>query len=329
MIIPTYDESTVITEKLQSLKRTDYPHEKLEVIIVDGSSTDNTVSKAKRYLKDNGFPFEIKILEEKERSGKAKALNFALKHAKSEIIATSDADSYWEPSALRKAISYLADPRVGAVSGREKIINEGQNTLTLAESKYRDLFYTMRLGESKLHSTQMFLGELAIYKREVFEKFNDEKGSDDNGTIVDIISNGYRTIFVPEAVFYDTAPDSIRDRISLKRRRALHLIHALVKAVKLKTEKRFSQPSLIVYTNFFIHTINPFLTLPLIFGAAYLAYAFPLLLLFIIPILVFKRLRTTFISYLPDNLALMIAVTDYMRGKERVVWTKIEGMRKS
>jgi len=135
MIIPTYDESTVITEKLQSLKRTDYPHEKLEVIIVDGSSTDNTVTKAKRYLKDNGFPFEIKILEEKERSGKAKALNFALKHAKSEIIATSDADSYWEPSALRKAISYLADPKVGAVTGREKLINEGRNTLTLAESQ--------------------------------------------------------------------------------------------------------------------------------------------------------------------------------------------------
>lgn len=328
MIIATYNESAVIEKKLQNVKGMDYPHEKLEVIIVDSCSTDNTANMAKRYLKDNMFPFEIKILEEEERRGKAKALNFALKHAKSQIIATSDADSYWEPSALRKAMSYLADPQVGAVTGREKFLNLNQNVLTLAEGMYREIYNTLRIGESKLHSTLMFQGELSIYKRWVFEKFNDERGSDDSGTVTNIINNGYRTIFVPEAVFFDLAPYTWKGRVSLKKRRALHLIYALTRSVKLKNEKRFPQPSLILYANFFIHLMNPFLILPLLLGMMYLVYTFPLLLLLAIPCFLFKRFRTLLVSYVTSNLALILAVLKYVKGDEQVIWKKVEEMRR-
>jgi len=327
MIIPTYNESTVITEKLQSLKGIDYPHEKLEVIVVDSSSTDNTASKAKRYLKDNGFPFEIKIIEEKERKGKAKALNFALEDAKSQIIATSDADSYWEPSALRKAISYLADPQVGAVTGKEEFLNPNQNVLTLAEGMYRQVYNTLRVGESKIHSTLFFQGELSVYKREAFEKFNDEKGSDDSGTVKNIIACGYRTIFVPEAAFSDMAPYTWKGRIVVKERRALHLIHALVGAAKLKKQKRFPQPGFIVYANSFIHLINPFLSVALLIGAICLMCMFPLLLLFTLPSFLLKKSRVLIVSYLTSNLALILAVLGYIRGEEQIVWKKTDEMR--
>ena len=327
MIIPTYNESSVIMRKLQNLKKIDYPNEKLEIIIVDSASTDKTANIAKNYLKNNEFPFEIEILIERERRGKANALNFALEHAKNEIIATSDADSYWEPSALRKAICYLADPKVGAVTGREEFINVDQNILTLGESTYRNIYYEMRLGESKLHSTQIFQGELSIYKRWVFEKFNDKNGSDDCGTVVNIISNGYRTIFVPEAIFYDLAPSEIKDRIYLKKRRALHVIHALSRANRLKIENKFPQPSRILYANFFIHIINPFLILPLILGIIYLFYKFPLFLLVSILFFISKKFRILFISYLTSNLALIMAVFGYFKGGKEIVWKKIDGMR--
>jgi biofilm PGA synthesis N-glycosyltransferase PgaC len=328
MIIPTYNEASVITKKLQSLKGIEYPPEKLEVIIVDSSSTDNTSGIAKEYLKSNVFPFKIKILEEKERGGKAKALNLALKQTENQIIATSDADSYWEPSALRRALSYLADPKVGAVTGREEFLNLNRNTLTLAEGMYRRVYNTLRIGESKIHSTQFFQGEFSIYKRWVFEKFNDAKGSDDSGTVKNVIANGYRTIFVPEAVFSDLAPSTLRGRTDLKQRRALHLIHALVGAAKLKREKKFPQPAFILYANFFIHLINPFLIFAFLATVAYLIYLFPLLLLFIFPPLFIKKVQILVVSYLTSNFALILSVLRYIRGEEQSVWKKIDEMRR-
>jgi biofilm PGA synthesis N-glycosyltransferase PgaC len=328
MIIPTYNESNVVVKKLQSLKGIVYPHEKLEVILIDSCSTDNTASIAKSYLKDNEFPFEIKILEEKERSGKSKALNFAMKHAKGQIIATSDADSYWDPSALRNAVSYLADPQVGALTGREELLNLNQNVLTLSEGMYRNVYNTIRIGESKIHSTQFFQGELSLYKREAFKKFNDEKGSDDSGTVKNIIASGYRTIFIPEAVFSDVAPYSWKGRFSLKERRALHLIHALVGAVKLKREKRFPQPGFILYANFFFHVINPFLILALLSGAIYFICLFPWLLLLSLPLFLLKKSRILTVSYLTSNLALIWAAFKYVRKDEQIVWKKIDEMRR-
>jgi biofilm PGA synthesis N-glycosyltransferase PgaC len=331
IIIPTYNESSVIAEKLQNLKGLLYPREKLEVLLVDSCSTDETVNIAKKYLQDNEFPFEIKILEEKERSGKAKALNFALKHASGQIVATSDADSYWEPSALQKATSYLADPQVGALTGKEKFLNLNQNVMTVAEGMYRDIYNNLRIGESKIHSTQFFQGELSLYKREAFQKFNDEKGSDDSGTVKNIISRGFRTIFIPEAVFSDRAPYTWKGRLDLKERRALHVVHALVGAAKLKRKKRFPQPAGILYANCFIHLINPFLIFAFPVGIICLAYMFPymflLLLLLSLPVFLAKKARILLISYLTSNLALVRANLKYMRGEEQVVWKKIDEMR--
>ena len=85
--------------------------------------------------------------------------------------------------------------------------------------------------------------------------FNEEKGSDDTGTVINIIKKGYRTIFVPEAVFWDIAPYSFRSRVNLKMRRALHVMIALDKAVKLKRKKMFPQPSIILYSNYYIHIL--------------------------------------------------------------------------
>ena len=174
----------------------------------------------------------------------------------------------------------------------------------------------------------MFQGEFSIYKRWVFKKFNDERGSDDSGTVRNVISSGYRTIFVPEAVFFDLAPYTWKGRISLKKRRALHLIYAFTEAVKLKIRNKFPQPSLILYTNFFIHVINPFLVFPLFFVMMYLVYEFPLLILFTVPFFFFKKFRILLISYVTSNLSLILAVLGYIKGDEQIVWKKIEEMRR-
>jgi len=327
MIIPTYNEASVIVKKLQNIEKLDYPKEKLEVIIVDSASRDTTVDMAKKYVKKNGFPFKILILEEEERRGKGKALNFALQYSKGEVIATSDADSYWEASALRKALRYMAYPQIGAVTGREILINLNRNDYTTAEGLYRKFYNTLRIGESKYYSTLIFQGEFAVYKREVFEKFEDEKGSDDTGTVINIISKGLRCIFVPNAVFHDMAPSTWKGRMTVKTRRAQHLIYALTKAVKLKIKRRIPMSSLIIFVNFFLHVINPLLSIALLGSLIYLLYEFPLFLVCIPLLFLSRKLRAFLLSYISNNIALVLAIFRCIKGDRQDIWQKVPEMR--
>ena len=332
LIIPTYNEASVISRKLENVQNIDYPEDKLQVILVDSASTDGTLAVCKNRLEKNNFRFSIKLLSEKQRLGKSHALNTALEFADGEIIATSDADSFWEPDALRKAVSFFADPSVGAVTGREELINLEKTVHTLSEGIYRKFYYVLRLGESKVNSTLIFQGELSLYRRTALEKFEDKAGySDDTGTVVNMISKGYRCIFAPEAVFHDTAAFSLHGRLMLKSRRAQHLISGITHSLKLKVGGKLPLSSAVILFNFHMHVISPLLLMltVLVFATAMVLYFQTLwyLLLLGIPLLMLNKSRVFILSYLTSNLALVIGMMQHFTRKREVAWRKIKEMR--
>lgn len=332
LIIPTYNEASVISRKLENVQNIDYPVDKLQVILVDSASTDGTLAVCKNWLEKNNVHFSIKLLSEKQRLGKSHALNTALEFADGEIIATSDADSFWEPDALRKAVSFFADPSVGAVTGREELINLEKTVHTLSEGIYRKFYYILRLGESKANSTLIFQGELSLYRRSAFEKFEDKAGySDDTGTVVRIISRGYRCIFVPEAVFHDIAAFSLRGRLMLKSRRAQHLISGITHSLKLKIGGRLPIPSAVILFSFYMHLISPLLLMStaLVFVIALVLHfqTFWFLIPLSVPLLVFKKSRVFISSYLTSNIALIIGLIRHFTGRREAAWRKIKEMR--
>ena len=329
LIIPTYNEASVIGKKLENTQQIDYPEDKLQVILVDSASTDDTLGVCERFLEKNSLPFPIKLLHEEKRMGKSHALNKALEYAEGEIIAISDADSFWEPDSLRKIVPFFSDPSVGAVTGREELINLEQTIHTLSEGVYRKFYYTLRLGESKVHSTLIFQGELSLYRRSVLEKFEDRAGySDDTGTVINIVSRGYRCIFIPEAVFHDTAAYSLHGRLVLKSRRAQHLIAGILESVKFKIQRKLPLSLAIVLFNFYMHVISPLLLISTALMVVLYLHTFWYLipLLVILPLL-FKKSRNFIISYLTGNVALIIGLIRHIRGKKEATWRKVEEMR--
>ena len=332
LIVPTYNEVSVIEKKLENIQELDYPRNRLRVIVVDSASNDGTLEVCKAFLAKNNLRFPITLISEKERLGKSHALNFALKHADGEIIATSDADSFWDRDALRKAVSYFADPSIGAVTGREKLINIQKSVHTMSEGLYRGFYYTLRLGESNIHSTLIFQGELALYRKNAFQEFENKPGySDDIGTVINIVSNGYRCIFVPEAVFYDTAAFSLRGRLMLKSRRAEHLIAGVVRSLRLKMEKKLPLSSAVVFFNFYLHVISPLFLIVTLLTTA-IAYVIDFrflwfLVFFLVPLFVMEKLRVFAFSYLTSNIALIMGLLPYITKKRSAAWQKIDEMR--
>jgi biofilm PGA synthesis N-glycosyltransferase PgaC len=333
LIIATYNEAAVITKKLENVQELDYPENKLQVIVVDSNSNDGTLEACKGFLEHVSFRYPIKLVSEEERLGKSHALNTALEFAEGEIIATSDADSFWERDALRKAVSFFADDSVGAVTGRENLLNLDKSVHTASEGLYRGFYYTLRLGESKIHSTLIFQGELSLYRRNSFDRFEDRPGySDDTGTVINLVSKGYRCIFVPDAAFYDTAAYSLNGRLMLKSRRAQHLIAGIFQSLRFKLNGHLDLPWSIVLFNFYLHVLSPLLAFSVLLAAvAVLIVNFQFL--WFVPILLvaalfFKKFRLFALSYFTSNVSLLIGLFQHLAKRRAVSWRKIEEMRK-
>src|SRR3989339_1287218 len=70
IIIPAYNESEYISDSLRSVLSLNYPKNKLEIIVVDDASTDNTLEIVKRFESSNVRVFT------KKNAGKGAALNY-------------------------------------------------------------------------------------------------------------------------------------------------------------------------------------------------------------------------------------------------------------
>jgi cellulose synthase/poly-beta-1,6-N-acetylglucosamine synthase-like glycosyltransferase len=331
LIISAYNEAGVIANKLKNVQEMDYPSDKVQVIVVDSASTDGTLEICKDFIVKNNLKFPVTLLSEERRMGKSHALNYALKYATGEITATSDADSFWDKCALMNAVSYFSDPSIGAVTGREELSNSQKNIHTKSEALYRGFYYTLRNGESQIHSTLLFQGELSLYRREAFSGFEDKPGySDDIGTIINIISRGYRCIFAPDATFTDTAAFSLNGRLKLKSRRAEHLISGMVSSLKLKMQSHLPISWVVVLFNFYLHIISPFIFFGALIATGIMYFVFFQSLWFLgfsLFLLLFKKPRIFITSYFTSNLALILGLIPIITKKRKTTWQKIDEMR--
>ncbi len=129
IIIPAFNEEDTLEKCIKSVLNADYPKDKLEVIIVDDGSIDNTYNIALSLLKNGN---RLRVFTKKNQ-GKAAALNFGIAKAKNDIIATLDADSYIEKNTIWRMLPYFKDKQVAAVTAAVKIVeqksNKGRNVI--------------------------------------------------------------------------------------------------------------------------------------------------------------------------------------------------------
>src|SRR5215217_1674 len=117
IITPSYNQAPYIEKTIQSVLSQDYP--RIEYLIVDGGSTDDTVNIIKKY--------ENKIAgwtSEKD-GGQTDAINKGLARVTGDILAWINSDDTYEPGAVSAAVKYLQEhPEVGMVYGDCNFINE-------------------------------------------------------------------------------------------------------------------------------------------------------------------------------------------------------------
>jgi len=258
VIVPTYNEAKLIEKKLDNIYEQKYPRDKMEVIVIDSASTDETPEKVKQWASKHP-DLNLKLIQEPERRGKAHALNTALRHTTGDKVIITDVDAWWTSrNTLNETMKWLADPIVGAVSCLKKPATPG---LAGIEEGYRKYYNTLRLVESKVWSTPIFHGELAAFKKNLLHKlggFPTHIGADDSHTATRIALAGYRAVMPENVLCIETIPR--RNYHAWRIRRAQHLIQHFTKTLRMlrQASKNFRQ---ILVIESFLHLVNPYILL--------------------------------------------------------------------
>jgi len=120
VLIPAYNEETVIVRTIRSVLNSDYKN--LRVIVVDDGSLDRTAEVAAAAYAPEIAAGHVQVLI-KRNEGKAAALNYALDRIDEEIFVGIDADTVIAADAISKLIPHFEDPQIGAIAGNAKVGN--------------------------------------------------------------------------------------------------------------------------------------------------------------------------------------------------------------
>lgn len=165
IVLPAYNEGKYIADCLQTITELDYPKNSLEVIVVDDGSTDDTFKIAKSFEQKSSL---IKAYT-KKNGGKGAALNFGIKMASGELVATMDADSYLTKNVLKELVPYFDDPLVMAATPAVKIRESNNFLKELQRVEYMMILFSRKLL-SYIDSVPVTPGPFSIFRSSVFEK---------------------------------------------------------------------------------------------------------------------------------------------------------------
>ena len=114
IIMPVRNEARTITEALDAIARQDYPPDRIEVVIIDGNSTDQTATIIREWMKHDT---RIKFIEGPYNC--PAAMNIGIRESQGSIVAKIDGHGYVNPSFLRVAVNFLIEhPMCAGVGGR-------------------------------------------------------------------------------------------------------------------------------------------------------------------------------------------------------------------
>jgi cellulose synthase/poly-beta-1,6-N-acetylglucosamine synthase-like glycosyltransferase len=214
LIVAAHDEQGVIGAKVGNALALDYPRELLETIVACDGCADDTAERARRAGAD--------LVLELPRGGKIAAQDAAVERARGEIVAFSDANSLWEPGALRELVGAFDDPRVGYACGRVRFVRSADGEgATNQEGVYWRYEMALRARESRLRSITAGNGAIYATRRDSYIVVDPIMGHD-LSLPFNIVKRGLRAVDVPGAHATEKMVPSIEGEWRRKRRMMSH-----------------------------------------------------------------------------------------------------------
>jgi cellulose synthase/poly-beta-1,6-N-acetylglucosamine synthase-like glycosyltransferase len=211
VVVAAYDEEDVIARKVANVLASDYPRERLELIVASDGSADRTVERAREAGAD--------LVLDLPRGGKVRAQDQAVERASGEIVVFSDANATLAPDALARLVERFAeDPGLGYVCGQVRFTTEdGSNQ----EGVYWRYEMAVRELESRIGDVTAGNGALYATRRESYIAVDPRMGHDLSFPF-NMVKRGWRAKYEPAAVANEKATPSNESEFRRKRRMMSH-----------------------------------------------------------------------------------------------------------
>ncbi len=129
VIIPTYNYAIYISFAIDSILKQDYPKDKIEIIVVDDGSTDNTIEVLEKYISNGLIKYYYQI-----NKGKAEATYNAIQKTTGKYIFNLDADDIFLPDKIKKVVDiFEIDSTIVHVGNPASRIYGNENKLNVYE----------------------------------------------------------------------------------------------------------------------------------------------------------------------------------------------------
>lgn len=238
IVVAAHNEEADLPGKLTNLLASDYPADRIEVIVASDGSTDRTVELARTIDR-------VTVLD-LPRTGKAGALNSAIGVATGEIVVFTDANSMLDPGSLQALVAPFADDRVGGVAGNQVYTRPDAGGVD-GELAHWSVDRMLKVAASRSGSVVSATGALYAVRRELVDPVIDGV-TDDFYVSTGVVVRRRRLVFEPDAIAREPVSASTDDEWARKRRVMTRGFRAVLARRELLDPRRHGWYSLDLFT---------------------------------------------------------------------------------
>jgi hyaluronan synthase len=219
VLLPVFMEGRGVYDTIQSIRSSDYPTDRLEIIAIDDASSDDSYEHMLRAAHD--LP-NVRVYRNGENLGKNKTVLKALELSRAEMVISIDSDTVFAANTVKELMACFADPKMGAVGGTVGIRNPNENVVTKFQTVQYFLSYHLgKIPENFTKTVGCISGCLFAIRRKVYMEIEPEMASrhffgiptsqgEDRRATHAVALHGYDTYVNLDAQCWTIAPNTLK-----------------------------------------------------------------------------------------------------------------------
>ncbi len=216
VVIPAYNEGAMVAQAIDSVANARYPVGRLQIVVVDDGSTDDTWTHIQRAAARHGDL--VQTVQLPRNRGKREALAAGFRRSEAEVLVTVDSDSVIEPDALLALAGPFSQARIGVVAGRVLVYNRHEGLIPrMLHVRFILAFDFLRAYQSTFGTVYCSPGALSAYRgsavRRVLDGWLNQRFlgapatyGEDRALTNDILGLGYDSVYQRAASVLTVVP---------------------------------------------------------------------------------------------------------------------------
>jgi cellulose synthase/poly-beta-1,6-N-acetylglucosamine synthase-like glycosyltransferase/spore germination protein YaaH/peptidoglycan/xylan/chitin deacetylase (PgdA/CDA1 family) len=269
VLIPAYNEETVIVRTIRSVLNSDYKN--LHIIVIDDGSADRTAEVAREAYAAEIAAGRIQVLS-KPNGGKAAALNYALDRLSEEIYVGIDADTVIATDAISKLIPHFEDRRIGAMAGNAKVGNRVNLWTRWQALEYITSQNFERRALDVFHVVTVVPGAIGAWRTAPVKAaggYPINTVAEDADLTMNLLEQGFRVDYEDRSLAFTEAPIDAKGLMRQRFRWSFGTLQAVWKHraafIRNKAMGLFALPNILVF-QMFLPLVSPFIDVMFLYG---------------------------------------------------------------